>query len=61
VDIRVNQVMVFQLESTVRYRHSTGLTVQQVRSVAITKIIPLIGVGILRAHKLILGAECQAL
>jgi hypothetical protein len=56
----VNHATVFQLESAARYRHSTDLTVQHVRSVAITKIIPLIGVGILRAHKLV-GAECQAL
>jgi hypothetical protein len=61
VDYLVNQAMVFQLESTARYRHSTDLTAQQVRSVAITKIVPLIGVGILRAHKLIVGAECQTL
>jgi len=46
VDYRVSQATVFQLESTARYRHSTDLSVQQVRSVAIMKIIPLIGVGI---------------
>jgi Ser-tRNA(Ala) deacylase AlaX len=52
---------VFQLKSAARYRHSTDRTVQHVLYVAITKILPLTGVGILRAHKLIVGAECQAL
>jgi hypothetical protein len=61
VDYGVSPATVFQLESTARYRHSTDLSVLQVRSVAITKIIPLTGVGILRAHKLIVGAECRAL
>lgn len=61
MDCRVSQATVFQLETTARYRHSTNLSVQQVRSVAITKIIPLTGLGILRTHKLIVGAECQAL